>query len=805
MKISYNWLKDFIETDKSAEEIGALLTNCGLEVEDISAFYNIPGGLEGIVVGEVLSTVKHPNADKLNVCQVNLGNDVTKQIVCGAPNVAAGQKVLVAVVGSTVYPSKGEPFTINKAKIRGEVSEGMICAEDELSLGNSHDGILVLPEHYEVGKPASHYFEIYSDHIFEIGLTANRGDAASHYGVARDLFAVGIKRRRKELEHVEMASPESSIGVSIEEGSGCLRYSGLVINHVSIKPSPEWLQNRLKAIGLTPINNIVDATNFMLHSWGQPLHAFDADKIAGKQVIVKKAVEGSVFTTLDKVERKLQGIECMICDTEKPIALAGVFGGLDSGVSAETQNIFLESAYFEGTAIRKAAKAHGLNTDASFRFERGTDPNITFETLHHAAALILEIAGGYVPCQIIDIYPQPILDRSILFSPSKSNALIGKEIPLAVQRKILADLQILVHENHADEWELTVPPYRVDIERPVDITEEILRIYGLNNIEMGVQIQSAMTHSEDEFGLNLKNRLADYLSANGFFEIATNSLSKSSYYPNDQVENAVKLLNPLSNDLNVMRMQMLFSVLESVQYNNNRKNNDLRFYEFGKTYQVNGDIHTLANHQEQKRLAIALLGRKLPENWNNGKQEFGYFGLKNIIEQIGKQCGLTNISYSFEPHEQLEMATQIFIKKKVIGFFGQIKPAICKPFDIDKPLWYADLDVDVLFELAANVKFKLKPVSVFPSVRRDLALLLSNEITYTQLEKIAVKTEPNLIKNIHVFDVYQGDKIEQGKKSYALSFILQDDSKTLTDETIDGVMTKLIANFVKEAGAVLRG
>ncbi len=804
MKISYNWLKDFIETDKSAAEIGNLLTNCGLEVEDISTFCNIPGALEGIVIGQVLSVEKHPNADKLSICQVDTEKGVTQQIVCGAPNVAANQKVLVATVGSTVYPTTGEPFTISKAKIRGVESAGMICAEDELGLGNSHEGILILPEHFEVGKPAHNYFNIYSDQILEIGLTANRGDAASHYGVARDLFALGIKRLRKELEQVEMASTESSIGVSIEEGSGCLRYSGLVINHVGIKPSPEWLQNRLKAIGLSPINNIVDATNFILHSWGQPLHAFDADKIAGRQIIVKKAVAGSTFTTLDKVERKLSGIECMICDAEKPLALAGVFGGMDSGVSSETQNIFLESAYFEGAVIRKAAKAHGLNTDASFRFERGTDPNITFETLHHAAALILKIAGGYVPCQIIDIYPQPIPDRSIVFSPSKSNALIGKDIPFEIQKKILGDLQILVRENKTDEWVLTVPPYRVDIERPVDITEEILRIYGFNNIDSNLQMQSALSYSEDEFGLNLKNRLANFLSANGFFEIATNSLTKSAYYTQEQIDNAVKLLNPLSNDLNIMRPDMIFSVLESVQYNNNRKNQDLRFFEFANTYQFSGEAENLKSYSEHKHLTLALLGRKEPESWNNGKQEIGYFGVKNIIEQIARQCGLGNLSYTYESDEQFEMATQIIIKKKVIGFWGLVKQSMCKPFDIDKPLWYADFNVDALFELASNVKFKLKPVSVFPMVRRDLAMLISNEITYTQLEKIAFKTEPNLLRQINVFDVYQGDKIEQGKKSYALSFILQDDSKTLTDETIDAVMKKLIANYEKDAGAVLR-
>ncbi|MBC7383434.1 MAG: phenylalanine--tRNA ligase subunit beta [Bacteroidia bacterium] len=817
MKISYNWIKDFIETNKSAVEVGDLLTGCGLEVENIFTFHSIPGGLEGIIVGHVLSAEKHPNADKLSICRVDLGNENIKQIVCGAPNVAANQKVLVAMVGSTVHPTNGEPFTINKAKIRGEVSEGMICAEDELSLGVSHAGILVLPEHYEAGKAAKEYFEIYSDQVFEIGLTANRGDAASHLGVARDLRALGLQMKafastpaRTSKAHVLMQHSldpinHSLIKVTIQDTDGCKRYSGLNIHGITVKPSPFWLQNRLKSIGLSPINNIVDATNFILHALGQPLHAFDADKIAGGHIIVKKAKAGSTFITLDKVERKLTGMECMIYDVEKPLALAGVFGGLDSGINEQTKNIFIESAYFNPGSIRKAAKLHVLNTDASFRFERGTDPNMTLNALHQAASLIMEIAGGNIVSEIIDIYPEPIADRTIIFSPHKSNELIGKEISDEVMQRILTSLEIETTQKDASQWHLSVPPYRVDVERPIDITEEILRIYGLNNIEMDEHINSAMSYSEDVFGLKLINRLADYLSANGFFEIATNSLTTPAYYPAEQLNNAVKLLNPLSNDLAVMRMDMLYSLLESVQYNNNRKNNDLRFYEFGKTYELNGKEQLLNSYHEQKHLAIALLGRKAPESWNITRQEYNYFGIKNILEQVLKQCGFTAINYTFETDERYEYATQLIVKKKVIGVFGQIKKTVAAQFDIDKPLWYADLSVGALTELAKEVKFKLKLVPVFPSVRRDLALLLSKEITYQQLEKIAVKSEPRLIKQINAFDVYDGDKIEEGKKSYALSFLLQDDTKTLTDEEIDGVMRKLISNFEKEAGAMLRG
>jgi phenylalanyl-tRNA synthetase beta chain len=804
MKISYQWLKDYIDTDAKAEEIGALLTGSGLEVEDITAHYSIAGGLAGIIVGEVISAQKHPNADKLKVCQVNLGSS-QKQIVCGAPNVAAGQKVLVAPVGCTVHPSKGEPFAINKAKIRGEVSEGMICAEDELSLGQSHDGILVLPQEYEVGMPATHYFEVYQDQILEIGLTANRGDATSHYGVARDLYALDVKKKANVLPKLILGQAENPFTVTLQKDSGCLRYSGLEINNITVKPSPEWLQNRLKAIGLSPINNIVDATNFMMHSIGQPLHAFDVAEIAGHQIIVRTAKEGERMVTLDQTERKMKGHECLICDAVRPLAIAGVFGGLHSGINTDTKNIFIESAYFDSATIRKAAKAHGLNTDASFRFERGTDPNITFEALHDVAALILEIAGGYLPSQIIDVYPNPVADRIIPFSPAKSNAIIGKEIPLATQRKILSDLQILVQENSNDDWQLTVPPYRVDVERAIDVTEEILRIYGLNNIEMGVAIKSAMTFSKDELGLNLKNRLADFLSSNGFNEIATNSLTRSSNYTADQLAQTVPLMNPLSQDLDILRGDMVFSLLEAVQYNNNRKSNDLRLFEMAKTYSRHGDANNLSSYHEQKHLVLGLLGKKQPESWNNLKTEFGFFGLKNQVERIFKKAGIAKLSYTFEEDERFEIAAQILVKKKLVGVMGCLNQSLAKKYDIDKPLWYADLNLDLLTEMAKEVEFKLKQVSVFPEVRRDLALLLDQTVSYEQLEKIALKTEPNLLKAVNVFDVYMGDKIEQGKKSYALSFILQDENKTLTDAEIEGVMRKLVQNFVKETGAVLRG
>ncbi len=804
MKISYNWLQEFIGTEKTVEEISKLLTGCGLEVEDIAHYHSIPGGLEGIVIGEVLSAEPHANADKLKVCKVNIGLAEPKHIVCGASNVAAGQKVLVATVGAKVHPTAGEPFEIKKAKIRGELSEGMICAEDELSLGQSHEGILILPAHYEVGKPAAQYFDIYTDHILEIGLTANRGDAASHYGVARDLKALGLNLTLPALPSLSLPNA-TPVSISIMPESGGLRYSGLLIKNLQIAPSPNWLQHKLKAIGIHPINNVVDITNYMLHTWGQPLHAFDASAIANGNIIVRKAIAGEKFITLDAVERTLKGFECVIADSEKPLALAGLFGGLNSGIQANTKDVFLESAWFDAGTIRKAAKAHGLHTDAGFRFERGTDPNSTLPVLIRAAALIVEIAGGETASSIIDIYPHAEPHREIWFNPKKNNALIGKEIPEETLLQILEGLEITVSQKTNEEWHLLVPPYRVDVTRSIDITEEILRIYGLNQIEMGHEIKSAMTFSNSENSRAIKERMCNWLSHNGFLEIATNSLSKVSYYSEAQLEHAVKLLNPLSQDLEVMRLDFRFSILEAIQYNNNRKNQDLKIFEVGKTYHKNGAAEKLDSYHEQKHMVLAMYGRKYPEAWNQPKTEFTFFSLKGIIEQLLQHIGITGLQFAYETDERFDSAVQILVKKQLIGSFGPLNQKDCKSFDIDKPLWYADLNLEIITKIAAERKFKLKPVSVFPAVRRDLSLELDQTVTYLQLEKIALKTAPNLLKAINVFDVYQGDKIAAGKKSYALSFILQDEEKTLTDQEIEGVMQNLIQNLAKETGANLRG
>ena len=814
MKISYNWLKDLIALDATVEEVSNMLTGCGLEVEHLEHYQSLKGGLEGIVVGFVKEREKHPNADKLSVCKVDIGTGEDKQIVCGAPNVAAGQKVLVATVGATLYPSKGEPFKISKSKIRGEASEGMICAEDEIGLGESHDGILILPDSYEIGKPASDYFPVYTDAVFEIGLTANRGDAASHLGAARDLNAISeIRNSKCEIRNSNIELPsakvQNPITIKIEDTEGCKRYTGLSISGIEVKASPDWLQNRLKAIGLNPINNIVDATNYVLHELGQPLHAFDADKISGNSIVVKKATEGAKFTTLDKVERSLKGHECLICDAQHPLALAGVFGGLDSGISADTKNIFLESAYFDSVSIRKTAKAHGLSTDASFRFERGTDPNMTIRAIKRVATIILEIAGGEISSEIVDVYPTPIAHAKIEFSLSKSNELIGKEIPKDQVLNILKALEIEVLETRGDLLTLSVPPYRVDVTRPADVTEEILRIYGLNNIEIGNDIRSTMAFSETETKVKLKNALANYLSANGFNEIASNTLTKSSYYNEAELEQAIKILNPLSSDLDVMRMNMLPSMLEAIQYNRNRRNLDLKFYEFGKTYTKfnadNGQQTKGSIANEQSHLMIALCGKKEPESWNAKGDDVNYFTLRASLEMLLHKAKISKYELAFNEHASLDYASSYVIKNKVLITFGSVKSNLLKPFDMDAEVWFADIDFDLLLELSKQEKFKLQPVSVFPAVRRDLALLIDDSIKYQQLEKIALKTDNKLIINVNVFDVYKGDKIEQGKKSYALSFILQDESKTLTDELIDAVMQKLIKNYEKEVGAVLRG
>ncbi len=801
MKISYNWLLEKISIQKNPEEISAMLTGTGLEVEGIEKYESLKGGLEGIVVGEVKTCVKHPNADKLSVTTVNIGGESDIQIVCGAPNVAVGQKVLIATVGATVYPTNGEPFKINKSKIRGEVSEGMICAEDELGLGKSHDGILVLPSHYKAGEKAATYFPIYSDYLIEIGLTANRGDAASHLGVARDLRALtNCELRTTNDEKFNISNLKSRISISINDVA-CPRYSGLSISGITVKESPDWIKNKLKVIGLAPINNIVDATNYVLHELGQPLHAFDADKIVGNAIVVKKADAGTTFTTLDKTERKLTGIELMICDAEKPLAIAGVFGGLHSGITSDTKNIFIESAYFNAASVRKTAKTHGLNTDASFRYERGTDPNMTVDALKRVASIIVEIAGGDISSEIVDMYPNPIQNIELPFSIPKFNRLIGQEIPLAEVKRILTGLDILILNETSEIITLSIPPYRSDVTREADIAEEILRIFGLNNIDIPTQVKSSISPSQDEANYKLRNKVADYLSNSGFYELTCNSLTKSAYYTEEELKYSVKMLNPLSSDLDIMRMQMLYSGLEMMQYNNNRKASDIKCFEYGKTYQsIDG------KYIETPHFTLFITGSKQAESWNTPQQPTNYFTLKAAVKNVLGRLGIKQKLDANYNHEDSRLHNTVSLTHngKTVAVFGTINPEIAGKFDLNTPVYFADFYWNTIVELCTGNNLKFKPISAFPHVRRDLALLLDNATNYADIERIALKAEPKLLQAVNAFDVYQGDKIAPGKKSYAVSFILQDEEKTLTDQDIDSVMTKLIKQFEKELGATLR-
>jgi phenylalanyl-tRNA synthetase beta chain len=802
MKISYNWLLEQLSIQQTPEEISEQLTGTGLEVEGVEKYESLKGGLEGIVVGEVKTCIKHPNADKLSITTVNMGGDADVQIVCGAPNIAAGQKVLVATVGTVVYPTTGEPFKINKSKIRGEVSEGMICAEDELGLGKSHDGILVLPEHYTTGETASTYFPVYNDFLIEIGLTANRGDAASHRGVARDLRALtGAPLKAIDFKNYTNSASGTKISISLMSDD-CPRYSGLSISGVSVKESPEWMQNRLKVIGLSPINNIVDATNYVLHELGQPLHAFDADNISGNTIIVKRAEAGSKFTTLDQTERTLTGVELMICDAEKPLAIAGVFGGLTSGITAATKNIFIESAYFNAASIRKTAKSHGLNTDASFRYERGTDPNITVDALKRVASIILEIAGGEISSEIVDVYPNPIQPIELTFSLNKLNRLIGQVIPATDIKRILTGLDILILHETAETLTLSIPPYRSDVTREADIAEEILRIFGLNNIDIPTQVKSSISPSADEANYKLRNKVANYLSDTGFYELTCNSLTKSAYYSEEEQQYAVKMLNPLSSDLDIMRMQMVYSGLEMLQYNNNRKTSDVKCFEYGKTYQVvNG------KYVETPHFVLYITGNKQEESWNQPQQMATFFTLKSAVKNVLTKLGITgkmDVLYNID-HPRLYNTTSLSINNQTIVTFGAVNPDITAAFDLNTPVYMADFEWNTIQHLSKLTNLKYKPISVFPSVRRDLALVLDETTSYADLEKIALTSEPKLLQSVNVFDVYRGDKITPGKKSYALSFILQDEEKTLTDQDIDRVMNKLIKQFEKELSVVLRG
>lgn len=798
MKISYNWLKQFVQIDKTPEELSLILTNVGLEVESVDKVQPVIGGLEGLIIGEVLTCVQHPNADRLRVTTVNVGGKENLQIVCGAPNVGAGQKVVVATVGTTVYPLEGEPFKIKESKIRGEVSQGMICAEDEIGLGKSHDGIMILDADTEIGIEAKAHFKMDDDFVFEIGLTPNRADAASHLGVARDLAAYF----RSEFEMPDLSAFKTDnenlvIPVTVEDTEACQRYSSVTISGVTVTESPDWLKDKLKVIGLRPINNVVDVTNYVLHGLGQPLHAFDADKITGGKVIVKKVAEGTLFTTLDDVERKLSADDLMICNADAPMCIAGVFGGKTSGVDANTKNIFLESAYFNAVSVRKTSKRHGLKTDASFRFERGTDPEITVTALKYAALLIKEIAGGEISSSLSDLYPVHIKPFEFEVSYTNINKLIGANIPSAEIKHIITALGISATNTSEDTLALRVPSFKVDVTRECDITEEVLRIYGYNNIEIPAKVNASLSYSSKPEKENTHNTIADMLTANGYAEILCNSLTKSTYSKN--LEEAVFILNPLSSDLNVMRQSLLMPALESVAYNQNRKNADVKFYEYGKTYHLINEQYV-----ERPRLLLLISGAKQGEQWNQNSKSASFYNLKSAVDAIISRLGISTYQSDALTDENFAYGIKYFRGDKTLVSFGAATKEDRKKADVNAEVFYADFDWATLLDIVRKNKIVNKEVSRYPAVRRDLSMLIDKNVTFDTLKGIAFKADKKLIKEVGVFDVYQGDKLPEGKKSYALNFILQDEEQTLTDKQIENTMQKLIANLSGQAGAEIR-
>jgi len=806
MKISYNWLKQFIKIDWKSEETAALLTDLGLEVEVVEKYQSVKGGLEGIVVGHVLTCMPHPDADRLKVTTVDLGDGVPVQIVCGASNVDAGQKVPVATIGTVLYDKEGNSFTIKKGKIRGQESHGMICAEDELGLGESHEGIMVLDDSIPAGTLASTVFKIENDEVFEIGLTPNRADAMSHFGTARDLRAGLIQRGT----NIELITPSVSnfrvdkkilkIDVDVKDAHLAPRYCGVTISGLTVKESPEWLKNRLKAIGINPKNNIVDVTNYVLHDLGQPLHAFDASKINGK-VIVKTLPAGTKFTTLDEVERTLHEEDLMICDEKGPMCIAGVFGGVKSGVTDTTTSIFLESAYFNPVSIRKSAKRHQLNTDASFRFERGIDPSITEYALKRAALLIKEVGGGEITSDIVDIYPKKIEGFSVFLNFKNVARIIGQELPKDTIKQILASLEIKVNSVSEVGLGLTIPAYRVDVQREIDVIEEILRVYGYNNILFSKKLNATVSNSPRNEDYKVQNIVASQLNSQGFHEMMANSLTTASYVQLSEMlkeEYNVTMLNPLSSDLATMRQSLLFSGLEAISYNINRKNSDLKLFEFGKSYHK-----FLSGYEEIKHLTLFQTGNRNQETWTNAQKPSDFFLFKGYVEAILSRLGISN-------SKSVPVSSDVFSEGIAFGLgndtlveFGVVKKSVLKHFGIKQEVLYADFNwANVLKVMSAKIKFTEIPK--YPEVRRDLALMVDQNVTYDSIYSIARQTEKSLLKNINLFDVYEGQNLPEGKKSYALSFTIQDVNKTLEDAQIDKIMSKLIKNFETELGASLR-
>ena len=818
MKISYNWIKDYLNIDLDPHKLSEILTGIGLEVEGMEEWESVRGGLRGVVIGEVLTCKKHPDADRLSVTTVSTGGSETLQIVCGAPNVAAGQKVPVALVGTTVF--KGDQsLEITKSKIRGEISEGMICAEDELGLGTGHEGIMVLDSNAKPGTPASEYFGIVHDTVYEIGLTPNRIDSGSHFGVARDLAAYlnlntnnGYKAHRPSVDDFSPDSNNKAFEVIVENKVDCPRYTGITISDIRIAKSPEWLKTRLKAIGLNPISNVVDITNFVQHEIGQPLHAFDADKITGQKVIIKNLPDKTKFITLDETERKLSSRDLMICNAEEGMCIAGVFGGIKSGVTQETKNIFLESAHFNPVSIRKTSKRHGLQTDASFRFERGTDPNITIWALKRAAMLMKEIAGGKITSGIIDVYPEKIENASIEVSFNNIERLIGKKIDKETIRKILGLLDIIIRKEEGDILSLEVPAYRVDVRLEADVIEEILRIYGYNNIEISEHVNSTLTYFEKPDKENVVNIVSDLLSANGFAEIMCNSLNPASWYEQSgdfDTGQLVRLSNPLSSDLNAMRQSLLFGGLNSVLWNINRQCYDLKFYEFGNCYfrtNSGNNAPVVDDFSERTSLDLFITGKTGKESWNHRTNPTDFFHIKAATEMVLSRLGINAFLLSKNESKKQYFAESVTysVSNQLVAETGKISAGYLAKFDIGQEVFYSHMDWDLIMKIIRNNTISYTELPKFPSVRRDLAMLLDKSIKFGQIKEIAYRTEKNVLREIGLFDVYESESLGANKKSYAVSFILRDNLRTMTDKNIEKIMNNLIKAFENELGAKIR-
>ena len=820
MNISYNWLKRYIETDLPAEEVARILTDIGLEVEGFEKIETVKGGLQGVVVGEVLTCTDHPDSDHLHVTTVDVGAGEPLQIVCGAANCRAGLKVLCATVGAVLYPNGGdEEFKIKRSKIRGVESLGMLCAEDELGIGPSHEGIVELPADAPVGMAAREYLRVEDDYLIEIGLTPNRVDAASHIGVARDLAAY----LRSRGERTEVKWPDVSafavdnhdlpVAIRVENHEACPRYVGVTVSGCKIGPSPEWMQNCLRAAGINPKNNLVDITNFVLFELGQPLHAFDAAKIEGREVVVRTCAEGTPFVTLDGVERKLTDKDLMICSAERPMCIAGIFGGLDSGISETTTDVFIESAYFNPVWVRKTAKRFGLNTDSSFRFERGIDPNLQVYAAKRAALLMKELAGGTISSEITDICPVPAADFVFDVSFARINALIGKEIPQETVRTILAALEVKILSEHEGRLTVAVPPYRVDVQREADLIEDILRIYGYNNVEVPSRVRSTLSYAPKPDRSKLMNLAADFLTDNGFTEIMSNSLTKGAYYEGLAAcppERCVRIINPLSADLNVMRQTLLFNMLEAVCLNINHKNGDLKLYEFGNCYFYDEAKRTEENHlaaySEEYRLAIAVTGIATPQSWNTKPEKASFFTLRAVAEKLLRRFGIDIYTLKSEPTQSdlfAEGLTMSLNGKELLQI-GVVSGKLRRLTDVKQEVYYLEMNFDALVRSTKKHRIAAEELSKFPEVKRDLALLVDRDVTFAALRSVALATERKLLKNVSLFDVYEGDKLPEGKKSYALSFILEDKTRTLDDKTIERVMANLTRQFEQQCGAQVR-